>query len=230
MTIKQIGYENVIPKEVTEYIKDFFDNNPDLHVHKPNNPNVIKINQPWKHLRDVLDPILSKYIRTDKGHGGNIYKHTNLYSLHVDSGEEKQMVNVNIPIHLEVEEPEQHFIVFDQWTDNGFGQTWYGDRPDLKKHGDFDFNKKVPMSPYQDPKVYGCTEEPIDSKFYDDYLEFANHKPELFHGLTGTAYNWKPGNMVIFNSNNIHCTGKLVGPWKMGLLINFDGSLEELLV
>jgi hypothetical protein len=35
--------------------------------------------------------------------------------------------------------------------------------------------------------------------------------------------------MIVFNSNNIHSTGKLVGPWKMGLLIQFEGTLEELL-
>ena len=227
--MRQIGFENVIPLEVCKYIKDFFDNNPDLQIHKPNNPNVIKINHPWRHLQDVLDPILSKYFRTNKGSGGNIYKHSNLYSLHVGSDEPTQMINVNIPIHLEVEEPQQHFIVFDQWTDNGFGQTWYGDRPDLNNY-DFDRNKKVPTSPYNDPRVYDCTEDPIDPEFYKKYLEFDMHKPELFHGLTGTAYEWKPGNMVVFNSNNLHCTGKLIGPWKMGLLINFEGTVEELLV
>ena len=229
MTIRQIGFENVIPLDVCKYIKDFFDNNPDLQIHKPNNPNVVKINHPWRHLQDILDPILSKYFRTNKGSGGNIYKHQNLYSLHVDSDEPTQMINVNIPIHLEVTNPEQHFIVFDQWTDNGFGQTWYGDRDDLNNYN-FDRNKKVAMTPWEDERVYDKTDVDIDPEFYNKYLDFDCHKPSYFKGLSGTAYNWKPGNMVVFNSNNIHCTGKLVGPWKMGLLINFEGSLEELLL
>lgn len=229
MTLRHTVFENAIPLDVCRYIKDFFDAHPELHVHKPNNPNVVKINSPWTHLRDVLDPILSKYIRTVNGQGGNIYKHTNLYSLHVDSDEPYQMVNVNIPIHLEVSDPVQHFIVFDQWTDNGLGRTWYGDRPDANNYN-FDHNKIASITPWNDPAVYGKTDQDIDLDFYNKYLDFDLHKPSYFKGLTGTAYNWKPGNLVVFNSNNIHCTGKLIGPWKMGLLINFEGSLEDLLV
>lgn len=221
-------FENSIPLDVCKYIKKFFDDNPDLHIHKSNNPDVVKINKPWKHLHEILDPILSKYFKTNKGQGGNIYKHKNLYSLHVDSDEPWQLMNVNIPIHLEVENPKQKLIIFDQYTDNGFGQTWYGKRKDIKKNGNFDFNKKVPLTPWEDDKVYDCIDQPIDTKFYSDYLDFANHTPELFYGLTGTAYDFTPGNMIVFNSNNIHSTGKLIGPWKMGLLIQFEGTLEEL--
>ena len=221
-------FENSIPLDVCKYIKKFFDDNPDLQIHKTNNPDVVKINKPWKHLHEVLDPILSKYFKTNKGQGGNIYKHKNLYSLHVDSDEPWQLMNVNIPIHLEVDNPKQKLIIFDQYTENGFGQTWYGKRKDIKKNGNFDFNKKVPLTPYEDDKVYDCIDQPIDTKFYSDYLDFANHTPELFYGLTGTAYDFTPGNMIVFNSNNIHSTGKLIGPWKMGLLIQFEGTLEEL--
>lgn len=83
-------FENVIPLEVCDYIKDFFDSREDLHVKKPNNPNVVKINSPWTHLNDVLDPILSTYFKTIKGQGGNIYKHSNLYTTHVDSEEQQK--------------------------------------------------------------------------------------------------------------------------------------------
>ena len=68
-------FENSIPLDVCKYIKKFFDDNPDLQIHKSNNPDVVKINKPWKHLHEVLDPILSKYFKTNKGQGGNIYKH-----------------------------------------------------------------------------------------------------------------------------------------------------------
>ena len=105
--MKHICFENSIPLETCNYIKDFFDSHPELHVHKPNNPKVIKINSPWSHLHEVLDPILSKYFHTNKGQGGN---------------------------------------------------------------------------------------------------------------------------MIVFNSNNIHTTGTLVGPWKIGVLLQFEGSLDELAV
>ena len=227
MTLRHTAFENAIPLDVCEYIKDFFDTHPELHVHKPNNPNVVKINSPWTHLRDILNPILSKYIKTANGQGGNIYKHNNLYSLHVDSDEPYQMVNVNIPIYLEGADHMQHFVVFDQWVESGYGKTWYGDRQDAKSYN-FDHNKIASMTPWEDSSVYDKTDVDIDPQFYDDYLDFHNHKPSYFKGLTGTAYEWKPGNLIVFNSNNIHCTGKLVVPWKMGLLINFEGSLEEL--
>ena len=229
MTVRHTVFENAIPLDICKYIKDFFDLHTELHIHKPNNPNVVKINSPWTHLKDVLEPILSNYIRPVKGQGGNIYRHTNLYSLHVDSAEPYQMINVNIPIHLEVHEPVQHLVVFDQWVDNGNGKTWYGDRVDAKNYN-FDHNKIASMTPWDDLSVYDKTDRDIDSQFYADYLDFDNHKPSYFKGLTGTAYEWKPGNLIVFDSNNIHCTGKLIGPWKMGLLINFEGSLEELLI
>lgn len=230
MTLRHLAYENVIPLEVCNYIKDFFDTHPELHVKKPNNPDVVKINSPWKHLGDVLEPIFSKYFTCNKGQGGNIYKHSNLYTTHVDSGEPFQLINCLIPIYLHEPKATQHFVVFDQWIDNGIGRTWYGDRHDPISNYDFDFNKKTNLIPFTDDQVHDKTDVDIDLQFYKDYLEYYNHKHSYFKGLTGTAYEFKPGNMILFNSNNLHSTGKLVSPWKMGLHINFEGTVEELLV
>ena len=228
--MKHVSFENVIPLEVCEYIKDFFDKRTDLHVIKPNNPNVIKINHPWKHLKDVLDPIFSKYFKTNNGNGGNLYKHQNVYTTHVDSFEPHQMINALIPIYTLPSVETQHFVVFDQWIDNGIGRTWYGDRADITENGNFDFNKKVALTPFNDPDVYDKTEDDIDEDFYKKYLDFDCHKPEYFKGLTGKAYSFVPGNLILFNSNQLHTTGKLINDWKMGLHINFDGSLDELLL
>jgi hypothetical protein len=220
-------FENVIPLEVCDHIKDFFDSREDLHIKKPNNPNVIKINSPWTHLKDVLDPILSNYFKTVNGQGGNIYKHSNLYTTHVDSEEPWQLINCLLPIHLPDPTVDQRFVVFDQWVDNGFGQTWYGDRDDLEY--DFDRNKILQSTPFTDNRVYDKTDKDIDTDFYNNFLENGKHKPKYFKGLTGTAYSFKPGNLILFNSNNLHSTGSLKGPWKMGLHINFEGTLTELL-
>jgi hypothetical protein len=229
MTLQRhLAIENAIPLEVCEYIKNFFETRTDLHEWKENNPNVIKINHPWTHLGDVLDPIFKKYFKTVGGNGGNIYKHTNVYTTHVDSFETYQMINVLLPIYLP-ENAQQHFVVFDQWVDNGFGQTWYGDRNDIHENGNFDFNKKLAQTPFNDPRVYDKTEHDIGNDFYNKYLDFSHHKPEYFKGLSGTAYDFKPGNMIMFNSNQLHTTGKLNVSWKLGLHINFIGSLDELL-
>lgn len=228
MNIKHIAIENAIPLEVCDHIKKFFDERTDLHVWKENNPNVIKINNPWKHLKEILDPVFKKHFNPNAGEGGNIYKHTNVYTTHVDSFENYQMINALIPIYLP-EDRDQHFVVFDQWVDNGFGCTWYGDRGDIKENGDFDLNKKASLTPYTDPRVYDKTDEDIDMNFYNQYLDFPMHKPEYFKGLSGKAYPFKPGNLILFNSNQLHTTGKLNTSWKMGLHINFVGSVEELL-
>lgn len=222
-------FENAIPLEICSYVKEFFDSREDLHIRKENNPNVIKINKPWFHFKDILEPVLKQYFIPNRGHGGNVYKHTNLYTTHVDSDEEQQTINVLIPIYVPTDNV-QHFVVFDQWMQNGIGRTWYGDRSDISKHGNFDHNKKMSLTPFDDPLVYDKTENDLDPQFYADYLEYPNHKIEYFKGLTGTAYEFKPGNLIVFNSNNLHCTGKLTNPYKIGMLINFDGLLEDLLI
>lgn len=226
--IRHTAFAGVIPSGVTQHVKDFFDQHPELHVNKPNNPNVTKINNPWKHLREILEPVLSRYLRCNNGNGGNIYKHSNLYTTHVDSVEPNQMINALIPIHVTNRDAVQHFVVFDQWVDNGFGQTWYGEERDLGE-SNFDINKKIRLSPWNDSRVHDKTDIDIDQSFYDSYLEDPKHKLSYFKGLSGIAYEFVPGNLILFNSNNLHCTGKLVGPWKMGLHINFEGSLEDLL-
>lgn len=227
--IRHTSFTGVIPSDVTDYIKRFFDDHPELHVNKPNNPNVTKINNPWFHLREVLEPIFSKYFRCNNGNGGNIYKHSNLYTTHIDSVEPVQMINALLPIYVTNPEVIQHFVVFDQWVDNGFGQTWYGEGRSTG-NTDFDINKKIAISPWQDDRVYDKTNQDIDPEFYELYLDASNHRLSYFKSLSGTAYEFVPGNLILFNSNNLHCTGKLVGPWKIGLHINFEGSLEELLV
>jgi len=221
-------FKNVIPLEVCTYIKEFFDSRTDLHFHRPNNPNVTKINQPWTHFKDILDPILSKYFKTINGHSGNLYKHTNLYTTHVDSSVRPyQLINCMLPIYIPDPSVDQRFIVFDQWVDNGIGQTWYGDR---KIDYQFDSNKITQSIPFNDDRVYDKTDKDIDETFYKDYLSCNSHKPEYFKGLTGVSYEFVPGHLILFNSNNLHSTGKLKGPWKMGLHMHFEGSLEDLII
>jgi hypothetical protein len=114
ITKRHLAIENAIPLDVCEYIKNFFETRTDLHEWKENNPNVIKINHPWRHLKEILDPILSQYFVTNNGNGGNIYKHTNVYTTHVDSFEPHQMINALLPIYAPHSDEQQHFVVFDQ--------------------------------------------------------------------------------------------------------------------
>lgn len=230
MNIRHVAFENAIPAEICTELKDFFENRTDLHVYKDNNPHVIKINKPWNHLRHILEPVLSKYIRLTEANGGNVYKHSNVYTTHVDSFESYQMINVLLPIYVPETDRQQHFVVFDQWIDNGIGQTWYGDRKDIKNNGDFDYSKKTAQIPFNDTRVYDKTDKDVGDDFYKNYLEYHGHQKDYFKGLSGKAYRFSPGNLILFNSNQLHTTGKLVVSWKMGVHISFRGSLDELLL
>jgi hypothetical protein len=48
----------------------------------------------------------------------------------------------------------------------------------------------------------------------------------LFFGLTGHALNYKPGNLLIFNSKYIHATGKMLAKHKIGLSLKFKGKIN----
>jgi hypothetical protein len=223
--MKHTIIKNAIPLEVCSYIKDFFEKRMDLYDERQNQ---IRIHQPWLHLKHILEPYLTKYIKVLNDQGGNIYKHNYDYGPHVDSSESYQMINCLIPIYIhEPSDDKQRFVVFDQYVDNGFGRTWKC-RP-WKTEVDLTYNKKTELCPYQDNLVYDKIEG-MDMEFYKKYLDHNHAWPDMYMGLTGTAYEAIPGNLILFNSNQIHTSGKINCAWKIGLFINFAGSLQELLI
>ena len=223
--MKHTIIKNAIPLEVCDSVKDFFDKN--IHLYDTSD-NQIKIHNIWDRLRHLLEIHLSKYINKLDNQGSNIYKHSEDYGPHVDSDQTYQMINCLIPIyrHLPSEE-KQYFVVFDQYVDNGFGRTWKS-RP-WQGEIDLVFNKKTDLSPYQDDSVYEKIEG-MDKEFYKKYLDHGNAWPEMYLGLTGTAYEAIPGNMILFNSNQIHTSGRINSLWKIGLFMQFAGSLDELII
>ena len=225
ITMKYTIRKNAIPLEVCDYIKDFFDTNPHLY---DNSDGQDKINDFWKSLRYILEPLLLKHLNTLDFQGGNIYKHSEDYGPHVDSDQTYQMINCLIPIyrHLPSEE-KQYFVVFDQYVDNGFGRTWMS-RP-WQGEIDLKFNKKTELSPYQDVLVHEKIEG-MDTEFYKKYLDHSRAWPDMYMGLTGTAYEAMPGNMILFNSNQVHTSGRINSLWKIGLFMQFAGSLDELII
>lgn len=223
--MKHTIINNAIPLEVCDYVKDFFDNRTDLYNTKPNQ---IRIHQPWLHLKNILEPYLSKYIKQFDDCGGNIFKHNYDYGPHVDCYRPYQMINCLIPIYRH--EPlteKQYFVVFDQYVNNGNGRTWKCKQ--WSNEVDLTVNKKTELCPYQDELVFDKIEG-MDLEFYKKYLEHPNSWPDMYRGLSGTAYEATPGNLILFNSNQIHTSGKINSTWKIGLLIMFGGSLDELLL
>lgn len=231
-----VYYQNVIPFNVLEDIKKFFLNRTDLYHTYNGNPKVIKINQPWKHLQQLLLPILENYLHADKliPCGGNIYKHTNHYTTHADDTESVAAINVNIPLCSSNEENTK-LIIFDQFTDIGLGRSW-----DCKTHSgfwdnkknlklDLEHNKRSLLRPFDDPQVYLKTDCDIDVKFFNENLNYKDHERWMFKGLSGSAIELRPGSIIIFPSNQLHATGYKNYDWKMGVVLMFKGTMKELL-
>lgn len=208
------NYENILSQEIVDELLSFFHSNSHLHY---DTMGMTKISKPWDYVQDILQPVLYKIIPTDKNLGDNFYKHNFPYFTHIDSNGNPNSYNVLIPLYVDNNE-DQKFIVFDQYCTDYSGATWLGDI--WKPEGDFSSNKKREFA-YKDPTVVGCTENPVDAELYD-VLRFDYRNEEMFFGLTGVAYDYKPGNILIFPSHRLHCTGKMLCKYKIGLSLRFE--------
>jgi len=212
-------YENAIPSDVIDYIVDFYNKKSELLVNEYDS--VTKINHPWKHLEDILYPVLFEYFDCFFSSGGNLYKHTKSYDVHTDHGSEynRDMINCLIPVYLHNETSQQKFFVFDQYVDKSETYCWV---PEFFTKKDLKYTTKLYTKPYDHDRVYGKTDEdcPLDGlPYYQDF----------YKGLTGTKIDWKPGNLILFDSNHLHCTGPMTCDWKIGLTLHFFGKLQDLI-
>ena len=212
MTVKI--YESALSNEVLDILLNFFNSNTHLHY---DTMGMKKIIEPWQHVQHILEPILSKYFPTDTNLGDNFYKHNFPYFTHIDSCNNKNSYNVLIPLYLS-ENTNQKFVIFDQYCTDYSGATWLGDI--WKPEGDFESNKKRDF-PYKDETVIGCTDKPISDDMYE-VLKYDYRNEEQFFGLTGIAYDYKPGNILVFPSNQLHCTGRMDCEYKIGLSLRFE--------
>lgn len=216
---------DVIPLSVITVLVDYFNNN--SHRHRTTN-SMVKIDFPWTipTIRDSLYNILNTYVDVDLPNlGDNLYKHNFPYFPHVDLENGYPCFNCLIPLLLSENNP-QHFVIFDQYVnDVNNGKTWLGN---FSLEGNFEANKKRKF-PFDDEIVENLTTENIDQDFYDSYLKYDYRDEQLFKGMTGVATDYKPGNLILFDSKYIHCTGKMNNSYKMGLSLRFKGKLSEAL-
>ena len=212
-------HENVIDLDIINDILELYHNSGSIRevtVHMD------KLNNPWSFdaIRQ-LEPIIQQYVDTTDNIGDNVYMHSHPYFPHVDTSAEYPCVNVVIPLYIH-DNKEQNFIVFDQYVTTNRPRTWLGSfllKEEFKK------NKSSTFMHTEDD-VVGLTNTPIDNDFYNKYLDIAHFTPELFFGMSGTATEYKPGNLIIFDSKYIHCTGKMQAEYKIGLTLRFKGTLK----
>jgi len=211
--------ENIIDLKKINEILDFFHTNIRLHENKMY---MEKINRPWSYeVINSLSDSIKEYVDVNVNIGDNIYKHSYPYYPHVDIDDSYPSVNFLIPLFVADNNP-QHFVIFDQYVENTKPKTWIGN---LDLEGEFVKNTKDKFI-HTDPYVKDCTGADIDDAFYKDYLEHAGRDKQLFFGCSGVAVEYKPGNAIMFDSKHIHCTGKMIADYKIGLSLRFKGTIK----
>ena len=97
-------------------------------------------------------------------------------------------------------------------TDEKDGRTWT-----FRENLDFKYNKPLKGRPY-DFDIHDKTEEDIPDSIY----KYLNHQPKKYwFGLSGSAYEFKVGSFIQFDSKKIHATSKLLCESKLGLTIRY---------
>ena len=143
---------------------------------------------------------------------GNFYKHSTPYLPHTDY-KTYQNNTINVVIPLMYTGSQASLIIFDQeWKQDSV--TWCMHHPVMY----FSTNIGVQGYPHEYP-ITNKTGKSIDETLYNDYL---SHYPN--HGLSelsGTAYLFEPGSMIIFNNKKIHCTSKMSGE-KLGISLRYS--------
>jgi hypothetical protein len=142
---------------------------------------------------------------------GNFYKHSIPYLPHTDY---KTFLDntINVVIPLMYTGEQASLVIFDQeWTQDSV--TWCMQHP--VKY--FVINTGVKGYPHEYP-ITNKTGKEIDDTLYNQYL---SHYPKSgLSDLSGTAYLFEPGSMLIFNNKRIHCTSKMNGE-KLGLSLRY---------
>jgi len=144
--------------------------------------------------------------------GDNFFKHNLSYFPHCDASEINAWMNILIPLELPI--PGQKFIIFDQiWK--GPPTTWFGN---FKISADFLNNKKTNSRPFDGALLENKIDNEIDEEIYQ---HISNHflTKDYLYGLSGKVVDWIPGKIITFNSRQIHMTGKMSSPYKIGLSV-----------
>lgn len=218
--------ENALSKDEVEYLSNYFFNNEHLHVLHSNH--MLKITKPWERdeVRSFLTPILSKYfdVENAKNLGDNFYKHSAPYFPHVDLyGGEYPCINCVIPLYLSNGLP-QSFVIFDQYITEYVGRTWLGE---YESKVNYVANKSAGF-PFKDSSVKGLTNKDIDDSLYTAHLESEYRPEELYYGMSGTAIDWKPGDLIFFDSKYIHASAKIKNDFKLGLSLRFAVDIKDI--
>lgn len=149
--------------------------------------------------------------------GDNYYKHNISYFPHCDATNERAWLNIVIPLAQYQVFGLQKFVVFDQlWL--GPNVTWMGN---VDIAGDFASNKKTNQRPRDSEFLKHSTDQELPELLWQQFNS-NNFNRDYFQGLDGVAYDWTPGDIIVFDSQHIHATGKMQSKSKLGLSIRIE--------
>jgi hypothetical protein len=205
---------SVLPAEEINYLLELFDREPHFTTRS--------MEKAFLPLSDsvfvdfVTDIIKNKIgiVQPYKIVGDNFYKHSHSYFPHCDAIEDSAWLNIVVPLKLENSKQQQKFIVFDQ-TWSGKNATWMGS---YNFNGDFASNKKILDRPCDGIYFNNSTGQQIPWELWQ-YVDQTYFTRDYFFGMSGTAYDWSPGNIIVFDSRHIHATGSMQASVKTGLSI-----------
>lgn len=184
---------------------------------------------------DLLQKAFSDVIDVDCVTTAYIYAHDEPIALHVDRYKKDSLYNLCVP--LMTEDLDQRFLVFDQIFDQ-CGCVWEFDNgirthhqpltknDETQSNNDNNHDKTIAyigQRPFDTQGIVGLS----NSSISEELANYLPHNRDFYHGLTGTAWHWKPGKGLIFKSSQIHGTGKQFS-FKIGcvLLLNSEDFLK----
>jgi len=197
--------KNVIDQHTIEHLKKMFYSNPFSRVKLPNNMIKVDKKADIKFIADLIN------VNAENITLAHFYKHTQPLYPHTDY-HEREISNIVMPLEV-ADDSKPHLIIFDQVWDNP-ANTWvFND-----KQAKFQHNKELLGRPCDYDILYSTNKE-VDDELYSHL----DHQPkDYWHGLSGTAYPFEPGNVLKFDAKSIHATGKMTCESKLGLTIRLD--------
>lgn len=205
MILQPVLLENNIDNDSIERLKRLFYSNPFSRVKLPNNMIKVEKNEDIKFIADLIN------VNAENITLAHFYKHIRPHYPHTDY-HEREISNVVMPLEVS-DDSTPNLIIFDQVWDNP-ANTWVFE----DKQARFQHNKELLGRPC-DYDILHSTNKEVDENLYS-YLD---HQPiEYWHGLSGKAYPFKPGNVIKFDAKSIHATSNMTCDYKLGLTIRLD--------
>jgi hypothetical protein len=171
---------------------------------------------------DSVKSIIQGFVSTESFYASTLFNHTVPFAIHSDLNHEKKSILL-CPIQAS---EDQTFIVFDQTLQHNAPMSWihniFDDKTD-KELKEMYYHTSLKCRPCDTPEVKGCTNSPISSQLFK-YLPFTR---DLYYGLTGKVWKYKPGKALLFDANRLHATGRMSEP-KIGCTIQFTSPISNL--